>query len=108
MFSLNCCWDVNVLSGPCEQSTEPGLAGGGMQAVIENHQTYFIDRKSWFAKKVFPEKVDLDVTTTLLITETVSCHPAAAMPSLHAKVSDWCHTHLGKSFPLGTVRFDPP
>ena len=43
-----------------------------MQAVVENHQTYFIDRKSWFAKRVFPEKVDLDVTTTLLVTDTVS------------------------------------
>ncbi len=41
------------------------------QAVVENAQHYVLERKSWIAKRMFPETVDLDVTTTLLVTESV-------------------------------------
>ena len=41
------------------------------QAVVENAQHYVLERKSWIAKRMFPESVDLDVTTTLLVTDTV-------------------------------------
>ena len=47
-------------------------AADAAQAVIENAQHYVLERKTWFAKKVFPETVDIDVTTTLLVTDTVS------------------------------------
>jgi hypothetical protein len=71
--------------------------GGDVQAVVENHQTYFIDRKSWFAKKVFPEKVDLDVTTT------VSSHPVSLMLSLQAKICAWCLQIPGNLFLFAVV-----
>lgn len=40
------------------------------QASIENHQTYELKRESWLAKKTLPEKVELDVTTVLLVNES--------------------------------------
>lgn len=52
---------------PCD----PNIASAA-QAVVENAQHYVLERKSWFAKKVFPETVDLEVTTTLLVDDAVS------------------------------------
>ena len=49
------------------RSCKPALSLS--QASIENHQTYDLKRDSWLAKKTLPEKVELDVTTVLLVNE---------------------------------------
>ena len=41
------------------------------QAVVHNAQHYVLERKTWIAKRMFPQTVDIDVITTLLITDAV-------------------------------------